>query len=444
MFKITVVGTGYVGLVSGTIFAEKGNKVICLDVDQKKIGALLDGKIPIYEDGLEEIVKKNIHDGRLDFTTDTQRAIQTSDIIFIAVGTPSLEDGSADLRYIQAVCTDIAQHMESHKIVVTKSTVPVGTANKVRHWIEEKQPIPIPFDVVSCPEFLREGSAVKDSLNPDRIVIGGSNQEALKVLRELHEPFNAPIIETDSSSAEMIKYASNAFLATKISFINEISNICEKVDADVAMVAQGIGLDKRIGPHFLKAGAGFGGSCFPKDTKALIQIAGYLNHDFELLKSVVRVNSEQRLKIVDKLGQQLGQLAGRTIGILGLAFKPNTDDMREAPSIDVIHKLMELGCQVKAYDPVAMTMARKLLPSEVRYCQNVQEVMEGIDAVVILTEWDEFKKIDWQLIKSVMKQPVIVDGRNMFDPSYMAQKGFHYSSFGRKSVQVMAEETVNG
>ena len=435
MFNITVIGTGYVGLVSGTIFAEKGNRVICLDIDQAKIDALLDGNIPIYEDGLEELVKKNVKNNRLDFTTDSRRAVQSSDIIFIAVGTPPAEDGSADLRYIQAVCTDIAIHMNQHKIVVTKSTVPVGTAEKVRQWIEEKQSSLIPFDVASCPEFLREGSAVADSLTPDRIVIGSSNPETVKVLRELHEPFNAPIIETDTRSAEMIKYASNAFLATKISFMNEIANICEKLGADVSQVADGIGLDKRIGPHFLKAGVGFGGSCFPKDTRALIQIAENVDHDFELLRSVVRVNETQRLIVIDKLERHLGNLEGKTIGILGLAFKPNTDDMREAPSIDVIHHLLERRCSIKAYDPVAMSEAKRILPASVQYCLSVAQLLEEVDAVVILTEWDEFKRIDWTVMKDRMNHAVVIDGRNIFDPEKMKEYGMDYSSFGRKTYQ---------
>lgn len=440
MYKVTVIGTGYVGLVSGTVFAEKGNHVVCLDVDQAKIDQLLQGIMPIYEEGLEELVRKNVASKRLDFTTDSAYAVKHADIIFIAVGTPSSEDGSADLRYIRAVCADIAKHMEKHTIIVNKSTVPIGTVDRVRTWIRECQERPVPFDVVSCPEFLREGSAVHDSLYPDRIVIGGSNRDALRVLRKLHEPFDAPIIETNASSAEMIKYASNAFLATKISFINEVANLCEKVDADVTKVAEGVGLDKRIGPHFLRAGVGYGGSCFPKDTEAFIHIADRLGHDFELLKSVVRVNREQRLKVLDKLLLHLGQLKGKTIGIMGLAFKPNTDDMREAPSVDVIEKLMEHGSAVKAYDPVAAAAARKVLPAGVTYCESVEALMEGLDAAVLLTEWDAFKDIDWGEMKGRMRQPVVIDGRNLYDPEEMHALGMRYSSFGRRDGHYTAQE----
>lgn len=443
MFNVTVIGTGYVGLVSGTVFADKGNSVICLDIDEEKINRLLRGDVPIYEPGLQELVIRNMSSGRLDFTTDAKRAVQSSDIIFIAVGTPSAEDGSADLRYVQAVCRDIAQNMDRHKIIVNKSTVPVGTADKVKLWIEEHLEKDVPFDVVSCPEFLREGSAVRDSLNPDRIVIGGANPEAVKVLNKLHEPFDAPIIETDPRSAEMIKYASNAFLATKISFINEISNICEKVDADVTMVAQGIGLDKRIGSHFLKAGVGYGGSCFPKDTNALIQIAEDVDHDFELLKSVVKINSQQRLKVIEKLQQQLGRLEDKVIGILGLAFKPNTDDMREAPSVDVIYNLKEYNSKIKVYDPVAMAMARRVLPADVVYCDGIEELLQGVDAAVLLTEWEDFKTINWGLMKDKMHRPVVIDGRNVFDPEEMRAMGIQYSSFGRQTSQQILQELVN-
>lgn len=437
--RLTMVGTGYVGLVSGTCFAEKGNHVICVDSDASKIAMLEQNIIPIYEPGLEELVRKNKEAGRLSFTTDLRWAVHNSDIIFIAVGTPSLPNGEADLSQVEAVARVIGEEMDSYKIIANKSTVPVGTGDRVRKIISQAQRKKIEFDVVSVPEFLREGTAIHDAMFPDRIVIGAYSEKAASVMEELHKPFNAPILITDIRSAEMIKYASNAFLATKISFINEIANICEKVGADVVTVARGMGLDHRIGEHFLRAGLGYGGSCFPKDTRALIQIAGNCNYDFELLKAVVKVNQLQRYKPVKKLVSIFGELKGRTIGILGLAFKPNTDDLREAPSIDIILELKKLGATVKAYDPVAMENAKKILP-DITYCSDPYQAVEGADAVVLVTEWTEFGNLDLDKVKELMRIPIFIDGRNVFDPVEMQQRGFVYYGIGRRQVSYLVRE----
>lgn len=437
--KISVIGTGYVGLVSGTCFAENGNHVICADNDRHKIEMLKNDIMPIYEPGLEELVRKNKKEGRLSFTTSISNAVKNSDIIFIAVGTPSLANGEADLQYIDAVARKIGTSIDSPKIVVNKSTVPVGTGDRVRKLIKENLTGDLSFDVVSCPEFLREGCAIDDTLNPDRIVVGVSSEGAAKIMEELHKPFNAPMVITDIRSAEMIKYASNAFLATKISFINEIANICEKVGADVVNVAKGMGYDERISPHFLMAGIGYGGSCFPKDTKALIQIAGNEDYDFELLRSVVKVNQIQRYKPIKKLISILGLLEGRIIGILGLAFKPNTDDMREAPSIELISELKKLGAHIKAYDPVAVEEAKKVI-SGVEYCADPYQAIDGVDAVVIVTEWDEFRDLDLECVRRLVRTPVIIDGRNIFDPTEIQQMGFIYSGVGRRRLAYLTKE----
>ncbi|PKM44136.1 MAG: UDP-glucose 6-dehydrogenase [Firmicutes bacterium HGW-Firmicutes-8] len=426
-------------MVTFTCFAEKGNSLICVDNNPEKIKMLENNIMPIYEPGLKELVKKNQDEGRISFTTDLPGAVQKSDVIFIAVGTPSLSNGEADLQYIEAVAREIGQAMNGYKIVVDKSTVPVGTGDRVRKIISESQTGEYGFDVVSAPEFLREGCAVGDTLNPDRIIIGTSSKKAAQIMDELHKPFNAPIVITDVRSAEMIKYASNAFLATKISFINEIANICEKVGADVTEVARGMGYDKRIGNQFLMAGIGYGGSCFPKDTKALIQIAGNADYDFELLKSVIKVNQIQRYKPIKKLISILGELQGRTVGILGLAFKPNTDDMREAPSVEIITELKKLGAGIKAYDPVAGDEARKVI-KDIEYCSDPYETMDGADAVILVTEWEEFKNLDLDKMKKLLNIPLVIDGRNVFDPAEMQAKGFIYTGVGRRQIAYLTRE----
>lgn len=437
--NLTIVGTGYVGLVSGTCFAEMGNNVICVDNKPQKIKILENNRIPIYEPGLEELVRKNREEGRLAFTTNLCEAVKNSDIIFIAVGTPSLPNGETNLQYVDAVAKGIGQSINDYKVVVNKSTVPVGTGDRVKKIISDNLSGKYNFDVVSIPEFLREGCAIQDTLKPDRVIIGASSERAYEIVEELHRPLNAPIIRTDIRSAEMIKYASNAFLATKISFINEIANICERVGADIVNVAEGMGFDKRIGRQFLNAGIGYGGSCFPKDTKALIQIAGNADYDFELLKSVVKVNQIQRYKPIKKLISILGEIQGRTIGILGLAFKPNTDDMREAPSIEIITELQKLGANIRAYDPRAMEEAKKVIQG-VKYCSDSYEVINGADAMVLVTEWEEFKNLDLDKIKKLLNIPVVVDGRNLFDPILMQQKGFIYAGVGRRQLSYLTKE----
>ncbi|MFC4776803.1 UDP-glucose dehydrogenase family protein [Paenibacillus sp. GCM10023252] len=439
--NITVIGTGYVGLVSGVCYAEIGNKVTCVDKDENKIKLLNRGGIPIYEPGLQELLMVNADAGKLTFTTDLESAVRSADLVIIAVGTPPLPSGEADLRYIEGAVREVASSIHGYTIVAVKSTVPVGTNDRVRQIIAEGTTQE--FDVVSVPEFLREGSAVKDTLNPDRIVIGADNKRAADILVELHIPLTEEIVVTDIRSAEMIKYASNAFLATKISFINEIANICEKMGADVGEVAKGMGLDRRIGPAFLKAGIGYGGSCFPKDTKALIQIAGNVEYDFKLLKSVVEVNQTQRWGVIDKLYRALGSLSGRKIAIWGLAFKPGTDDVREAPAIEIIEKLIELGATPKVYDPVAMDNFRELMdhPS-ISWCLNEWDAVSGCDAVCLLTEWEEFCNIDLHKVEQLMARPVMVDGRNVFGAEQIKQTSIAYYPVGRPPINDKIEEIV--
>lgn len=430
--KLTIIGTGYVGLVSGVCFSEKGNSVICVDKDQRKVDMLNQHKSPIFEPGLEELIEKNANDGRLQFTSDIDTAIKDSEVIIIAVGTPSLPNGEADLSFIEQVAKDIAKYMNEYKIIMTKSTVPVGTNHKIKKIIQENTPIP--FDVVSVPEFLREGSAIYDTMNPDRIVIGTDNQYVADKITELHKSLTENIIVTDIKSAEMIKYASNAFLATKISFINEIANICDKVGANVNNVAKGMGMDKRIGCHFLNAGIGYGGSCFPKDTDALVQIAGNVDYDFKLLKSVIEVNKSQRYNVIEKLVDALGDLNGKRIAIWGLAFKPNTDDIREAPSIEIIGKLIEAGAEINAYDPIAIDNFKRTMvqyEDKVNYCDSALETVKDCDAICLLTEWQEFKNIDLVLVEKVMKTPVLIDGRNVFTNEQISQTNIKYYSIGR-------------
>jgi UDPglucose 6-dehydrogenase len=432
--NICVVGTGYVGLVTGAVFADLGNDVVCVDNDAGKIAELVAGRMPIYEPGLEEMVSRNLADERLAFTTDLTAAVRRSVIVFITVGTPPKADGQADLGAVESVARGIAQAMERYTVVVNKSTVPVGTGEFVREIIERHQTRPVPFDVVSNPEFLREGSAIEDTLRPDRIVIGAPTQQVAMSLLELYAPLERPMIITDVPSAEMIKYASNAFLSTKISFSNAIANICELAGADVTQVMKAIGMDARIGPAFLSAGLGFGGSCFPKDTDSLVHTAAALGYDFGLLQQVVEINRERAGHFVDMIAKALGPLDGRVVGVLGLAFKPNTDDMREAKSIEVIEGLLERGATVRAYDPVAMPNARRALPAAITYWESSYEAAAGADAVALVTEWNEFKFLNLERLRGVMRRPVIFDGRNLWEPDRMRRLGFEYHSIGRKPV----------
>ncbi|HEC77709.1 MAG TPA: UDP-glucose/GDP-mannose dehydrogenase family protein [candidate division WOR-3 bacterium] len=428
--KVCMIGTGYVGLVSGTCFAEIGHDVICVDNDQKKIDILKKGGVPIYEPGLKEMINRNVAAGRLRFTTSIREGVENSLFLFIAVGTPPKEDGEPDLTSVEKVAEEIGAAMTEYKIIIEKSTVPVRTGEWVRTVIERFSRKVKKFDVASNPEFLREGSAINDFLSPDRIVLGVESKEAEEKLLELYKPIDAPKIVTDLASAELIKHASNAFLSTKISFINAISIICEKSGADVLKVAEGVGLDKRIGRAFLNAGVGFGGFCFPKDLKAFISIAAKLGYDFNLLKEVDRINNEQMLRVVTKLEEVLWNLKDKEIGVLGLAFKPNTDDMRFAPSITIIRELQKHGAKIRGYDPVAMERARTVMP-DIRYCSDAYEVAKDADAIVLVTEWDEFRKLDLERVKNAMRQPVFLDGRNVFEPEEMKKRGFIYTGIGR-------------
>jgi len=432
--NICVVGTGYVGLVTGAVFADLGNDVVCVDNDGIKIADLQGGRMPIYEPGLEEMVARNVADSRLTFTTDLAGAVRRSVIVFITVGTPPKSDGQTDLSAVEDVARSIGQAMERYTVVVNKSTVPVGTGDFVREVIERHQASPVAFDVVSNPEFLREGSAIEDTLRPDRIVIGAPTQQVAMTLLELYAPLERPMIITDVPSAEMIKYASNAFLSTKISFINAIANICELAGADVTQVMKGMGLDPRIGSAFLAAGLGYGGSCFPKDTDSLVHTAAALGYDFAILRAVVEVNRERAAHFVDAIVKALAPLDGRVIAVLGLAFKPNTDDMREAKSVEVVERLLELGATVRVYDPVAMDHARKTLPAGIVYCESPYEAAGGADAVALVTEWNEFKFLNLERLRGVMRRPVVFDGRNVWEPERMRRLGFEYHSIGRKTV----------
>jgi len=432
--NICVVGTGYVGLVTGAVFADLGNDVVCVDKDRDKVSALKAGRMPIYEPGLEEMVARNVGDRRLSFTSDLAVGINHSDVIFIAVGTPPKDTGETDLAQVEAVAAEIGRSMERYKVVVNKSTVPVGTGEFVREVIARHQASAIEFDVVSNPEFLREGSAIEDTLRPDRIVIGAPTQQVAMTLVELYAPLERPMIITDLPSAEVIKYASNAFLAAKISFINAISNICEAAGADVTQVMKGMGLDARIGGAFLQAGLGYGGSCFPKDVDSLIHTAGQLGYDFKLLRSVVEINRERATHLVEAMAKALGPLEDLVIAVLGLAFKPNTDDMREAKSLEVIHLLDSAGARIRAYDPASMDNARRLLPASVTFSDSPYEAADGAHAVVLVTEWNEFRYLNLERLRSGLKRPVIFDGRNLWEPERMRRLGFEYYSVGRKPV----------
>jgi UDPglucose 6-dehydrogenase len=435
--NICVVGTGYVGLVTGTCFADLGNEVTCLDIDETKIAGLKQGELPIYEPGLEEMVKRNSEAGRLKFTSYYDEAVPNAEFVFIAVGTPQGEDGGADLRYVEAAASSIAKNLRDHTIIINKSTVPIGTGDWVAGIINKnlvENPHEVTFAVVSNPEFLREGSAIADFQIPDRVVLGSTDRAAAERVAELYAPVKATMIITDLRTAEMIKYASNAILATRISFINEMSQICDRLGADVKVVAEGMGYDKRIGPQFLQAGIGYGGSCFPKDVKALAYMAEAANCHPQLLLAVMDINQDARRFFVQKIERALGSASGRKIGVWGLAFKPNTDDMREAPSLDIISALVRKGADVKVYDPVAMKMAKRLLPGAVEYCNDPYEVAEGADAVLLLTEWNEFKGIDFHRVRESMAQPFMFDGRNLYDPEEMHKLGFKYHCIGRPVI----------
>ncbi len=416
--NICVVGVGYVGLVTAACFSEFGIDVTCVDIDAAKIAQLQTGLVPIYEPGLEELVKKNLREGRLRFTTDLTEGVEHALVVFLAVGTPPQGDGSADLRFVDAVAREVAETMNGYKVIVTKSTVPVGTGERVAEIIRAHQKNPVAFDVVSNPEFLREGSAIEDFMRPNRVVIGASSEQAVAIMKDLYRPLyliETPFLITDVETAELVKYASNAFLATKISFINEIAQLCERVGVDVNVVAKGMGLDSRIGSKFLHAGAGFGGSCFPKDSLALIQMGATHGVQLDLLESVIRVNHGQRTRILGKVARLVGGLRGKTIGVLGLAFKPNTDDLREAPAVELIESLLAAGAAVKAFDPAATTQAAKLYPG-VEMCKDAYAVAEGADAVVLMTEWNQFRNLDLERIRDALRQPIFVDGRNVYEP----------------------------
>ncbi len=434
MRKITVIGVGYVGLVTAACFSDLGNQVIALDVDENRVAGLKRGEMPIYEPGLEELVKRNVAAGRLSFTTSYKDALKDSEFVFICVGTPSGSDGEADLKYVAAAARSIAENMVAPVVVINKSTVPVGTGDWVAEIVREAQPAPIDFWVVSCPEFLREGVAIADFMNPHRTVLGSTSREAADKVAQLHLTLRAPIVITDLRTAEMIKYASNAFLATKISFINEIADICERLGADVKEVAAGMGFDTRIGKQFLEAGLGYGGSCFPKDVKALAFMGDEMGVETRILNSVMEVNSARRNAIVEKLDEMLGGLNGKTIGLLGLAFKANTDDMRDAPSIDIAAALQAAGATVRGYDPVAMDVARGVMPG-VEMVTDAYALAEGVDAVLVATEWNEFKNLDLARVRDSMKQPVLLDGRNIYQPNIMRSLGFTYYGVGRSSAE---------
>ena len=430
---IAVIGTGYVGLVTGAGLADFGNDVTCVDIDEKKISALKAGKIPIYEPGLDKIVSRNVSEGRLQFSTDLGEAIRSSRAIFIAVGTPPKPDGSADLRYVEEVARTIAKHMNGPKLVITKSTVPIGTGRMIERILAEAG-TGHKGSIVSNPEFLREGSAIEDFMKPDRVVIGASDRESIALMKEIYAPLHSleiPFVVTNVESSELIKYASNGFLATKISFINEIAVLCELIGGDVQDVARGIGLDSRIGPKFLQAGPGFGGSCFPKDTSAVADIAKQYGYEFEIIEAVMRVNDAIKLRMVEKVVRVLGgSVKGKTIALLGLAFKPETDDMRDSPTIPLINGLQEKGAVIRAYDPQAMNNAGKMFKN-VTFCHDAYETAQGADALVIATEWNEFRALNLQRIKGQLKQPVIIDLRNVYDPQRMKSEGFTYVSVGR-------------
>ena len=437
--KIAIVGTGYVGLVSGACFAEMGVEVTCVDINEEKIKMLSEGKVPIYEPGLEEMVVRNFREGRLKFTTRLTDFLDEVEAVFSAVGTPPDEDGSADLSYVLQVAREVGQNMNHYVVLVTKSTVPVGTAQKVKAVIAEElaaRKVEIEFDVASNPEFLKEGAAVKDFMSPDRVVVGVESERARKLMQRLYAPFmmtNNRILFTDIPSAEMIKYAANSMLATRISFMNDIANLCELVGADVNMVRKGIGADTRIGSKFLYPGCGYGGSCFPKDVKALIQTARQQGYEMRVLQAVEEVNERQKSVLFQKLSSHFGgDLKGKTVALWGLAFKAETDDMREATSLVIIRQLLDAGCEVRVFDPVAMNECRRRLGDAVTYAKDMYDAALGADALLLLTEWKQFRLPSWEVVRRTMNQPVVFDGRNIYDPEELRAGGFHYSSIGRQ------------
>jgi UDPglucose 6-dehydrogenase len=431
--KIAVIGTGYVGLVAGACFAENGNDVICVDKEPAKVRTLQRGRIPIYEPGLEELVRRNRAEKRLTFTTNLPRGVRASQIVFIAVGTPTGEDGSADLRHVMDVAREIARTMNGYKVIVDKSTVPVGTADKVRELIRKETSHP--FSVVSNPEFLKQGAAIDDFMKPDRVVIGAEDPRAAEIMRELYAPFTrtgAPIMMMDCASAELCKYAANAMLATRISFMNEVANVCEVVGADVDHVRRAVASDRRIGPSFLFPGVGYGGSCFPKDVKAMLNFAANKSYDFQILKAVECVNERQKVRLVAKMRKHFGNLKGKRIAVWGLAFKPKTDDMREAPAVPLIHALLQAGATVTAYDPEATRVARAIFGDAVEFADNSYGALAGADGLAIVTEWNEFREPDYGRIRKLMRSPVIFDGRNIYNPEQIRGFGFTYYSMGRR------------
>lgn len=429
--NICVIGTGYVGLVTGCVFSDLGNEVVCVDKNADKIAKLNRGEMPIYEPGLEDLVRRNTEEGRLLFTTNLVDAVRKSEVVFICVGTPPLPNGEPDMHFVEGAAKEIAQGLNGYKVIVNKSTVPVGTGNFVRETIEQHRQASIPFDVVSNPEFLREGSAIQDTLHPDRVIIGSANPLAAEKVQELYRPLECPILITDLASAEMIKYASNSFLATKISFINAVATVCEEVGADIQQVIRGMGSDQRIGIAFLNAGLGYGGSCFPKDCYALWHTAQRTGYDFHLLKAVMDVNHEQPLRFLSRVRTALGgSLEGKRIGILGLAFKPNTDDIRDAKSLEIITELLAERAEVQAYDPIAIENTRQVFP-QITYAKNAYDTALDVDALLVVTEWNEFKQLNMERIKFLMKQPVLFDGRNIYDPDRMREFGFDYYCVGR-------------
>lgn len=430
---IAVIGTGYVGLVTGACFAEFGVDVTCVDVDAEKITRLAGGVIPIYEPGLEQLVEKNTHAGRLRFTTDFKSAVEQSLVIFLAVGTPSKEDGSADLSYIEAAARSIAECMNGYKVIATKSTVPIGTGERLRKLIREHQKTRTNFSIVSNPEFLREGAAINDFMRPDRVVIGSSDEEAIAIMRDLYRPLyliETPFVTTSLEGAELTKYAANAFLATKISFINEIANLCDKIGCDVHDVARAMGMDRRIGSKFLHPGPGFGGSCFPKDTRALIHTAREFGGASRIVDAVIEVNQQQRAMMIEKIENLAEGLKGKTVAMLGLSFKPETDDMREAPSVDIIRALVERGASLRAYDPVAMPEAAKILP-DITYAEDEYGAVAGADVLVFITEWNQFRALDMKRVRDLMRSPKIADLRNIYEPAAIRELGFDYVGVGR-------------
>jgi len=430
---IGIIGTGYVGLVTGACFAEFGLSVTCVDKDEKKIAALKKGMVPFYEPGLEELVKRNFQQERLRFTTKIAKAVESSLVIFIAVGTPRRGDGSADMKYVEEVAREIAKHMDGYKVIVTKSTVPVGTGEKLREIISTNLKKQMDFDIVSNPEFLREGSAIEDFMRPNRVVIGAKSAQAVAIMKDLYKPLyliEAPFVITTIETAELIKYASNSFLATKISFINEMATLCEKVGADIHMVAKGMGLDQRIGSKFLHPGPGYGGSCLPKDTNALLKMAEDHGIPLGIVGAAVKANEQQREYMVTKIRDAMGDLKGKTIALLGLSFKPNTDDIRDAPALAVIQRLFKEGVRIRVYDPVSMKEAEKIIP-EIKYCKDPYDAIKKADALVIMTEWNQFRNLDLEKIRTMLNEPYFFDLRNIYDPQRLRDMGFHYYGVGR-------------